>query len=178
LRTDNFQLDDPGKLVLFGYSAGSRNAPAFDWVKNLTSTHTSGAAEAKNIEASSVCALVWNMIRSRLPDEVVEDFDKFVSGEGLMRMDAKSAMAGEGSKGNYTVQIGETQFNFCGAELAPPTGVFAENYSRSVLLLPISDHSNARNQCYPPGSPATQICHFTHNIAEPRFWWGWPFLYG
>jgi hypothetical protein len=107
------------------------------------------------------------MVRSRLPDEVIEDFDEFVSGEGLMRMDAKSAMAGEGSKGNYTIQIGETQFNFCEAELAPPTGVFAENYSRSVLLLPISPHSNARNQCYPPGGPAAQICHCTHNVPEP-----------
>jgi hypothetical protein len=72
-----------------------------------------------------------------------------------MQMDAKSAMACVGSKGNYTIQIGETQFNFCGAELAPPIGVFAENYSWSVLLLPISHHSNARNQCYPLGGPAT-----------------------
>jgi hypothetical protein len=77
------------------------------------------------------------MIHSRLPDEVVKDFDKFVSGEGLMQMDAKSAMAGEDSKGDYTVQIRETQFNFCGAELAPLTGVFAENYSWSVLSPPL-----------------------------------------
>jgi hypothetical protein len=169
LRTDNFQFEDTGKLVIVGYSAGSRKAPAaFDWVKNLlATTHTPEAMQAKNVKSSSVCALVWNMMRSRLPDEVLEDFDRFLLEEGLMRMDAKSAMAREGSRGVYTIQIGETQFDFGRAELAPATGVFAENYSRLAFLLPIFHYSNARSQCHPPRGPAAQIRHFPYNIPKP-----------
>jgi hypothetical protein len=169
LHADGFQFEDPGKLVIVGYSAGSRKAPAaFDWVKNLLSTtHTPEAIQAKNVKSSSVCALVWNMMRSRVPDEVLEDFDRFMSEEGLMRMDAKSAMAREGGRGGYTIQIGDTQFDFDRAELAPPTGVFAENYSRLAFLLPTSHYSNARSQCHPPRGPATQIRHFPHNLPEP-----------
>jgi len=48
---------------------------------------------------------MWNMMRSRLPNEVLEDFDRFLSEEGLMQMDAKSAMAREGNRGVYTIQI-------------------------------------------------------------------------
>ena len=114
-----------------GYSAGSRDAPAFDWVRNLLSTrHTPDDIEEKNVNASSVCAFFWNLMRCRLPDEVLHDFDSFIKAANLCRMDAKSVMAKDGGSGVYTVFVGEKAFEFHEAELAPPAGLFAENYSR------------------------------------------------
>jgi hypothetical protein len=125
------QLEDPGKLVQVGYSAGSRSSPKFDWVKNLLSKrHSAEAIEDMNIKTSSACAFMWNLVRSRLPAEVVDDFANFITDAELVRMDANSVMMEADGKGVYTVNIGEDQFDFHKAELAPLTAVFAENYSR------------------------------------------------
>ncbi|KAF8233007.1 hypothetical protein L208DRAFT_1269135, partial [Tricholoma matsutake] len=130
---DQHCLEDPGKLVQVGYSAGSRSSPKFDWVKNLLSAqHTPEVVEAMNVKASSACAFVWNLIRSWLPTEVIEDFEKFITDAELVCMDADSLMAKAAGKGVYTVNIREDQFNFHKAELAPATGVFAENYSQAM----------------------------------------------
>jgi hypothetical protein len=127
------QLEDPGKLVQVGYLAGSRSLPKFDWVKNLLSAqHTPEVVEAMNVKASLACAFVWNLICLRLPTEVIEDFEKFITDAKLVCMDADSLMAKAAGKGVYTVNIGEDQFDFHKAELALPTGLFAENYSRCV----------------------------------------------
>jgi hypothetical protein len=100
-------------------------------VKNLLpAKRTDGEIEQMNVNSSSVCAFVWNLIRARLPEEVIGDFEDFISGAGLMRMDALSAMVDSAGKPVYAVNIGEDQFEFHDAELAPPTGVFASNYSR------------------------------------------------
>ncbi|KAF8228512.1 hypothetical protein L208DRAFT_1291263 [Tricholoma matsutake] len=129
----SIRLEDPGKLVQVGYSAGSRSSPKFDWVKNLLSAqHTPEVVEAMNVKASSACAFVWNLICSRLPTEVIEDFERFITDAELVRMDADSLMAEAAGKGVYTVNIGEDQFDFHKVELAPATGVFAENYSRCI----------------------------------------------
>ena len=85
-----------------------------------------------NVKASSACAFVWNLIRSHLPAEVVADFENFITDAELLRMDANSVMAEADGKGVYTVNIGGDQFDFHKAELAPPSAVFAENYSRCV----------------------------------------------
>lgn len=100
-------------------------------MKNLLSNcHSAEAIRDMNVKASSACAFVWNLIRSRLPAEVIDDFENFITAAGLVRMDANSVMAEADGKGAYTVNIGDDQFDFHKADLAPPTAVFAENYSR------------------------------------------------
>jgi hypothetical protein len=100
-------------------------------VKNLLSSqHSAGAIEDMNVKTSSACAFVWNLIQSRLPAEVVANFENFITDAELVRMDANSAMAEADGKGVCTVNVGGNQFDFHKAELAPPTAVFVENYSR------------------------------------------------
>ncbi|RDB16118.1 hypothetical protein Hypma_003386 [Hypsizygus marmoreus] len=112
-------LEDPGVLAQAGYSAGSRSAtaPAFDWVKNIRSRkHAAEKGDDMNAKSSSAFAFFWNMLRVQLPGEVLDDFSDFLAEMGSLRMDVK---------------IGDDEFQFHGAELAPPAGVCAENYSRA-----------------------------------------------
>ncbi|KJA15089.1 hypothetical protein HYPSUDRAFT_109030, partial [Hypholoma sublateritium FD-334 SS-4] len=120
--------EDTGKLVQVGWSAGSRSAPQFDWVKNLATRLSTEEAETSNIEASCLFALAWQMMRHILPPEVIADFDNFVAGTGIPRMNG----AGHLASGTYQVVIDGNQFLFQNAELAPPGGVIGQNYSRPI----------------------------------------------
>jgi hypothetical protein len=85
---------------------------------------------------------------SRLPDGVLNDFDGFLARTNIRRMDAKAQMADQHGDSVYSVNAGGgATFDFHRTELAPPTGMFAKNYSRSVCvsavhfkLLPIDKH--------------------------------------
>lgn len=78
-------------------------------------------------------AFFWNMIRKQLPSEVIGDFDKYLKDTGIARMDANGCISSTENRGAYTVQLGSAVHEFHDAELAPPTGVFAENYARCEL---------------------------------------------
>ncbi|KAF8056073.1 hypothetical protein FPV67DRAFT_1678612 [Lyophyllum atratum] len=126
----NIRKEDPGKLVQMGYSAGSRSRAHFDWVRNVTSAKHD--ASESDIRSSSLFALTWQLMRGRLPPEVIDDFDKFLETTKLKRMDANGRLAeGSGSTGTYTVNIGADQFDFHHVELAPPGGVMGVRYSRA-----------------------------------------------
>jgi hypothetical protein len=129
LRDD--QKEDPGKLVQVGYSAGSRSAPAFHWVKNLLSKRIpQEEVDAMDKRASSAFAFAWNLGRSKLPDEVIQDFDQFLADTDIKHMDARGLLVDERGDNVYTAEIGDQVFEFHGANLAPPQGVFGKNYAR------------------------------------------------
>ncbi|TFY51964.1 hypothetical protein EVJ58_g10279, partial [Rhodofomes roseus] len=131
----NIRKEDTGKLVLTGYSAGSRSHPTFDWMRNLQSKKTSAEAAASNDMAiSSAFALFWNLMRARLPDELLESCDAYLAENGFCRMDGNRTMgAGSDGRGSYFVQKGGQVIEFQNEELAPPAGVMGVNYaSRSI----------------------------------------------
>ncbi|KAA8892791.1 hypothetical protein FN846DRAFT_1009128 [Sphaerosporella brunnea] len=125
------RLDDPGKLVMNGYTSGSRNAPSVVWAKNLLQSPTRlfespQELESFDFQVSSTYALMWNMARSKLPPEILADIDKFVDGEGV-----RAVMDGNGTmKGYYGLKLKEEYYEFHSAELAHPQGNYARNYSR------------------------------------------------
>jgi hypothetical protein len=125
-------LEDPGSLVQIRYSAGSRSSPSFDWVNNLKSKKHSLDEQAKmDVAESSAFALTWNMIRHRLPKEVISNFNAFTLVAGIKRMDGNGLMVDEEGRSFYQVAVGEAgDLEFHNVELAPPMGVFSENYSR------------------------------------------------
>ncbi|GLB45835.1 hypothetical protein LshimejAT787_3200060 [Lyophyllum shimeji] len=129
----NIRKEDPGKLSQVGYNAGKLNRPAFHWAKNLTGRKRDVTAVAQmDVKCSSVFALLWQMVRSRLPKEVINDFDTFLTQLGIRRMDGSGQMASEGSSGTYSVVLGDATFDFHNVELAPPAGIFGQNYSRGI----------------------------------------------
>lgn len=126
-------MDDTGYISLFGKSCGSRNRPAFNWVRNITSsTATATEIEGNDLDCSASFALFWNMALSILPPQPLEDYKKFLAELGLPRMDAHGKMPydRESGKGDYTIRVGKWDYTFRSEELAPPTGVISENYSR------------------------------------------------
>ena len=72
------------------------------------------------------------LIRRRLPDEVSDDLVTWLAESGIYRMN-KEAVRGLrelNDKGEIELEIEGNSFNFDWAELAPPSGVIAANYSR------------------------------------------------
>ncbi|KAF8837794.1 hypothetical protein BDN67DRAFT_908634 [Paxillus ammoniavirescens] len=128
----SIRLEDPGKIALVGYSAGALNAPVFDWAKNLKSKALpTSTIKQLDFETSSICALFWNMCKTHLPDEVLDDFDDFLQSKQMVRMGGDPTACSIGSTGEYALGVGpEGSVSFKNVELAPPTGVFAHNYCR------------------------------------------------
>jgi hypothetical protein len=96
----------------------------------VSKKHSPEDKAAMDTTESSAFALVWNMIRSRLPQEILGDFDEFAMRTNIRRMDGNSRMSNQRGETFYSVAIGEDTFKFHDAELAPPAGVFGKNYSR------------------------------------------------
>lgn len=132
-------MEDTGTLALLGWSAGQRSKRAFNWVRNVTSKRTD--SQVLNKDGASLFALAWQRMLSVLPSEVVEDFKQFIGDNGLPRMDPDNPLAtlpplskgnaqNEHPTGTFSVTIGDDVFEFHNVELAPPSGVVGDNYSR------------------------------------------------
>jgi hypothetical protein len=123
------RLEDSGTIALEGYSAGSRNMPMFGWVKNLKTKVDAKTFLDQRYRASSLFALLWNIYVKVLPSEIGDDIKQFLHDNPMYRMDAGS----EGkSEMRFSIQIGQHEIDFFGRELAPPSGVLAQNYSRHI----------------------------------------------
>lgn len=129
-------MEDPGSLVQIGFSAGSRSAPQFDWVRNITNRKLpKGVVDEMDYRSSSIFALFWNLCRDLLPSEIMDDFDAFFDKFNMVRMSsekgaAKNFIDKKTPRGEYIVQVGGTEFAFSNAEMAPPAGVCGQNYAR------------------------------------------------
>jgi hypothetical protein len=127
------QLADPGKIVQLGISAGSRSKPTIDWVKNILSKRlTEDFVDTLDRRTAHAFSLLWMLIRRRLPDELSDDLVTWLTETGIYRMN-KEAVQGlreQSDEGEIELDIGGDTFNFQWAELAPPSGVMAANYSR------------------------------------------------
>ena len=123
------QKEDPGKLVMLGYSAGARGLKLFHWYCNLLcSTLTEEQICDLDYRGSGAFALAWNMGRRVLPKEVIEDINGFITRLGIFRMDANSCM-----QKTYFIDIGGERHEFSRGELAPASGAMGLNYSRWVI---------------------------------------------
>ena len=127
-----FQLADPGKIVQVGVSAGARSKPSLDWVKNIITKHSGSFVDHLDCKTAHAFSLLWMLIRRRLPDELSDDLVTWMAETGIYRMN-KEVVQGFREKtdtGEIELDIGGNSFNFQWAELAPPSGVMAANYSR------------------------------------------------
>lgn len=127
-------MEDTGKLVQLGWSAGQRSKRAFHWVRNITAKYIGAERIAKlDRDAGSLFAFAWQRMRRVLPTCIVDDFTSFVQNTGLPRMDCDTPLDGDNDDkpcGTYKVYAKGQHFKFHGVELAPPGGVVGHNYSR------------------------------------------------
>jgi hypothetical protein len=72
------------------------------------------------------------LIRKRLPPVVTDDLVAWLNQTSIPRMnkDVLLGLADESDIGEIELDIGGAIFNFREAELAPPSGAMAANYSR------------------------------------------------
>ncbi|KAG6915890.1 hypothetical protein DXG01_009392 [Tephrocybe rancida] len=101
-----FQKEDTGTLVLAGYSAGARSAPAFGWAQNLQSKSAAGRMAAANddVQTSVIFALAWQLIRNHAPEMVLNDFEVYFHCNDLKRMDANGQISAEARSSKPFVQ--------------------------------------------------------------------------
>ncbi len=120
-----------------GLSTGSLSHSLLGWVRNVVKEKKNLAKhELINYEASLSFAVLWALARTILPDEIITDFQTFLSEIGpRFRMDGNNTMAtsAEG-RGKFSINLesdnNNNEWEIHNAQLAPPTGVMAENYCR------------------------------------------------
>jgi hypothetical protein len=84
-----------------------------------------------NFESSSAFAMFWNLCRSNLPSEILDDLVAFCDNLGIYKMDPKEQDGHSASGGGmYRLTIQGLPITFHDVPMAPPTGVMASNYAR------------------------------------------------
>jgi hypothetical protein len=102
-------------------------------VKNICSTRLSDEfVNDLDRKAAHAFALFWMLIRRRLPAEVSDDLVTWLTESGIYRMNKEVVehLRKQSAEGEIELDIGDHSFNLQWAELAPPSGVMAANYSR------------------------------------------------
>ncbi len=96
-----------GILVQNRVTAGSRNCPASHWANNIRNcNYQANAARRMHYQCSAAFALFWNLCKSIVPDEIMDDFTSYLRGLGIGRMDADGVMpCNLNGKGSYHVEI-------------------------------------------------------------------------
>jgi hypothetical protein len=100
-------MDNPGKLVLAGYTAGNRAGKTgtkeldtgkkslFNWARNVTdSSLQSDDIKGLDTDLSNIFALLWQNVKLyplKQLQAVVEDTEAWIKEIGIYRMDAKKA---------------------------------------------------------------------------------------
>ncbi len=126
----SIRRDDPGKMGDVGLTAGARS------IKGASGALAKGLWDEKkltnpqkariHLEEAGMASIVWNVMKARMPPEIIEDFNKAIEKKGLMRMTGpifeqiSSLFSPDGKK--------EYRFQF--EEAAPPRAACAMNYSR------------------------------------------------
>ncbi|KAG6836217.1 hypothetical protein H0H93_010134 [Arthromyces matolae] len=135
------QKEDTGKLVLMGYSAGARSKMQFDWVRNITKKMDDASKDQSNAAGSVLFAVAWQLMKSQVPSEIIQDFDDYIESINIDRMDRGHCAVGSTNvvirrssttdgKETLGVSVEGQSFEFHNVELAPPAGVIGQNYSR------------------------------------------------
>ncbi|KAI1082674.1 hypothetical protein F5B20DRAFT_597631 [Whalleya microplaca] len=125
--------EDPGMLVHFGYTCGSRHDPQIRLAASCVKLNTPEKQENErqlNNKAQGMAGLVWNLMRSRLPPEIIADYNDTILENDYPRMDM---MKDDGTfafklRGNDVVTFKTGTEG--GLELPPPSGLSAINYAR------------------------------------------------
>ncbi|RYP80725.1 hypothetical protein DL769_002322 [Monosporascus sp. CRB-8-3] len=119
--------EDPGMLVHFGYTCGSRNQPRIQMAApNVRlDTHEKQERERRlNVKAQGMAGLLWNMMRSRLPPEIIAEYNDLIEEYDLPRMDMMR------DDDTFSFKIDGKMVTFRDLELPPPSGLSAINYAR------------------------------------------------
>ncbi len=131
----HMQLEDPGKLIQTGYSAGARSKPQFDWVRNILRKQelSPDFIASSDHRTSCLFAIAWNICRTQLPATIMDPWIAFNEANKLPRMDG--GLRSTATTGDVTIELGGDPVTFHGMDLAPACGMMGQNYSRSGFVV-------------------------------------------
>lgn len=119
--------EDPGQLCHFGYTCGSRHQPGLRIATCNKRLKTPARVEYErrlNYKAQGMAGLGWNMLKSRLLDAIIQDYENAIADAGAPRMDMERADK------NFSFPFHSESVTFNDLDLAPPSGLCSINYSR------------------------------------------------
>ncbi|KAI0142829.1 hypothetical protein GGR57DRAFT_519159 [Xylariaceae sp. FL1272] len=119
--------EDPGQLVHFGYTSGSRCDRQIQMAapSNKLNTTAKIRNEARlNIKAQGMAGIVWNLMKSKLPTEIIDNFNNMIEDCDFPRMDM-----GRDDE-TFTFHVEGKDVTFEGLELPSPNGLSSINYAR------------------------------------------------
>ena len=115
-----------------GYTAGSRSRPRIGWARNIRRKLKAKELADLTTRSSSAFAFAWNMFQNQLPDEVMDDFNEYLTSSDIVRMHP-SGKKHRNKKGEYTICNRGEAITFHNVDLAPPAGFFGVNYCRYAI---------------------------------------------
>ncbi|KAI1326004.1 hypothetical protein F5Y16DRAFT_400724 [Xylariaceae sp. FL0255] len=119
--------EDPGQLVHFGYTCGSRHDRQIQMAASCVRLNTAVKQQNEirvNEKAQGMAGIVWNLMKSKLPEEITSDYNDMIDDYDFPRMD----MGRDDEV--FTFQVEGEDITFEGLELPPPSGLSAINYAR------------------------------------------------
>ncbi|RYP18851.1 hypothetical protein DL767_009753 [Monosporascus sp. MG133] len=119
--------EDPGMPVHFGYTCGSRHEPRIQMAApNIRlDTHEKQEREGLlNVKAQGMTGLLWNLMRSRLPPEIIAEYNDLIEKYDLPSMDMMR------EDDTFSFKIDGKEVTFRDLELPAPSGLSAINYAR------------------------------------------------
>ncbi|KAI0019038.1 hypothetical protein F4780DRAFT_473108 [Xylariomycetidae sp. FL0641] len=119
--------EDPGQLVHFGYTAGSRNSPQVQLTSSSVRLDTAARQKAENrlnANAQGMAGVFWSIMKSKVPPEITADYNDMIEECDFPRMDMGR------SDRTFTYRVKGEDVTFDGLELPPPSGMSSINYAR------------------------------------------------
>lgn len=119
--------EDPGMLVHFGYTCGSRHNPQIQLATpcvRMKSQNNRDRERELNGKAQGMAGMLWNMMRSRMPAEIIDAYNDMIEDHDLPRMDMMRP------DDTFSFPLGGKAVTFKGLELPPPSAMSAINYAR------------------------------------------------
>ncbi|KAF6742377.1 hypothetical protein DFP72DRAFT_184327 [Ephemerocybe angulata] len=126
------RLEDPGEIVIGGYSAGSLSKASFGFAKNLLRKQDLDAAAEAQTAIATLLTIFWLFSRGVMPAEVIEDFQNYYRENNIPRFDPNWPFIGNTGRGDLQLPLELGSFKFKDVELAPGSAMLVQRYARAV----------------------------------------------
>ncbi|KAF9521524.1 hypothetical protein CPB83DRAFT_900619 [Crepidotus variabilis] len=113
-----------GQMSQVGMNLGARHARVLGWAKSFVKNLDAGTMVQQDEDAIGVLSIVWSLITSMMPREVLDHVNDRLASFNLPRIASRNVSEGHG----FHIQIGEMQYTFPTAERAPPEGYLSRGY--------------------------------------------------
>ncbi|KAL1711768.1 hypothetical protein EV715DRAFT_187140, partial [Schizophyllum commune] len=117
-----------GRMTQMGINNGPRHARQVGWAKSYNKILTLEDMIAHDEDIIGATSLMWAIMRSLLPVEVVREIETGLLQDWVPRIASRNVSDADG----YRITIGERTYSFPSIERGPPTAYISRGYSALV----------------------------------------------